>query len=29
MTIFNVVKFKVKAGQDATFLDAHRGGKVK
>lgn len=29
MTIFNVVKFKVKAGQDATFLDAHRVGKVK
>lgn len=26
--MFNVVKFKVKAGHEAAFLDAHRGGKA-
>ena len=25
MTAFNVVRFKVKPGQEAAFLDAHRG----
>ncbi|WP_421581208.1 antibiotic biosynthesis monooxygenase [Shinella sp. M31] len=25
MTAFNVVRFKVKPGMEATFLDAHRG----
>ena len=29
MPIYNVVKFKVKAGQEAAFLDAHSGGKAK
>jgi hypothetical protein len=25
MTVFNVVRFKVKAGMDGAFLDAHKG----
>ena len=29
MQVYNVVKFKVKAGQEAAFLDAHSGGKAK
>lgn len=29
MTVFNVVRFKVKAGHEAAFLDAHSGGKAK
>ena len=29
MTAFNVVKFKVKAGQEDAFLAAHAGGKAK
>ena len=29
MQVYNVVKFKVKAGEEAAFLDAHRGGKAK
>src|SRR5690349_25162948 len=29
MQVFNVVKFKVKPGQENAFLDAHRGGKAK
>lgn len=29
MQVYNVVKFKVKAGGEAAFLDAHRGGKAK
>lgn len=29
MRAFNVVKFKVKAGSEAAFLDAHRDGKAK
>ena len=29
MQVCNVVKFKVKAGQEDAFLDAHRGGKAK
>jgi hypothetical protein len=29
MQVYNVVRFKVKAGQEAAFLDAHRGGKAK
>ena len=29
MTVCNVVKFKVKAGQEDAFLDAHRGGKAR
>lgn len=29
MRAFNVVKFKVKAGSDQAFLDAHRNGKAK
>jgi hypothetical protein len=28
MSMFNVVKFRVKPGQDAAFLDAHRDGKA-
>jgi len=28
MTMFNVVKFRVKPGQEARFLDAHRDGKA-
>lgn len=28
MSVFNVVKFRVKPGQDARFLDAHRDGKA-
>ena len=28
MSVFNVVKFRVKAGRDADFLDAHRSGKA-
>ena len=28
MTTFNVVRFKVKSGMEAPFLDAHRKGKV-
>jgi len=29
MQVYNVVKFKVKSGAEATFLDAHRDGKAK
>lgn len=29
MQIYNVVKFKVKAGQEAAFLAAHSDGKAK
>jgi len=29
MQVYNVVKFKVKAGQEAAFLDAHSNGKAK
>lgn len=28
MTVFNVVKFKVKLGQDAAFLATHDNGKA-
>lgn len=28
MASFNVVRFRVKPGQDAAFLDAHRAGKA-
>lgn len=28
MTTFNVVRFRVKPGQDEAFLDAHRAGKA-
>ena len=28
MTTFNVVRFRVKPGQDQAFLDAHRAGKA-
>lgn len=28
MTSFNVVRFRLKPGQDAAFLDAHRAGKA-
>ena len=28
MSTFNVVRFRVKAGQEDEFLDAHRGGKA-
>jgi len=29
MQVYNVVRFKVKQGEEAAFLDAHRGGKAK
>jgi hypothetical protein len=29
MQVYNVVRFKVKAGEEAAFLDAHRNGKAK
>ncbi|HKU07121.1 MAG TPA: DUF718 domain-containing protein [Bradyrhizobium sp.] len=29
MQVYNVVRFKVKAGQEGAFLDAHRDGKAK
>ena len=29
MQVYNVVKFRVKAGQEAAFLDAHNNGKAK
>ncbi len=29
MQVYNVVRFKVKAGQEAAFLDAHSNGKAK
>ena len=29
MQVCNVVKFKVKSGQENAFLDAHRDGKAK
>jgi hypothetical protein len=29
MKVYNVVKFKVKAGEESAFLDAHRDGKAK
>jgi len=29
MQVYNVVKFKVKPGEDVAFLDAHRSGKAK
>jgi len=28
MSVFNVVKFRVKPGQESGFLDAHRDGKA-
>jgi hypothetical protein len=28
VTVFNVVKFRVKPGQETRFLDAHRDGKA-
>lgn len=28
MSAFNVVKFKIKAGLESEFLDAHRNGKA-
>ena len=28
MPAFNIVKFRVKPGQDARFLDAHRDGRA-
>lgn len=28
MRAFNIVKFKVKAGNESAFLDAHRDGKA-
>ncbi|HSZ89110.1 MAG TPA: antibiotic biosynthesis monooxygenase [Acetobacteraceae bacterium] len=28
MSTFNVVRFRVKPGQDEAFLDAHRAGKA-
>lgn len=28
MTAFNIVRFRVKLGQDEAFLEAHRGGKA-
>jgi hypothetical protein len=28
MPAFNIVRFRVKPGQDARFLDAHRAGKA-
>ncbi|MBB4361793.1 quinol monooxygenase YgiN [Bradyrhizobium sp. CIR18] len=29
MQVYNVVRFKVKPGEEAAFLDAHRNGKAK
>jgi hypothetical protein len=29
MQVCNVVKFKVKAGAEAAFLEAHQGGKAR
>jgi hypothetical protein len=29
MTTFSVVRFRIKPGREAEFLDAHRGGKAK
>ena len=29
MSAFNIVKFKVKPGQDEAFLNAHRNGKAR
>jgi hypothetical protein len=29
MEVYNVVRFKVKPGQEEAFLDAHRDGKAK
>lgn len=29
MQVYNVVKFRVKSGKEADFLDAHRDGKAK
>jgi hypothetical protein len=29
MAVFNVVKFRVRLGQETRFLDAHRDGKAK
>lgn len=29
MTAFNVVRFRVKAGREEEFLDAHRNGRAK
>ncbi|AWL92174.1 MULTISPECIES: antibiotic biosynthesis monooxygenase family protein [Bradyrhizobium] len=29
MHVYNVVRFKVKPGEEAAFLDAHRNGKAK
>ena len=28
MTVFNVVRFRVKPGQETRFLDAHRDGRA-
>lgn len=29
MQVYNVVKFKVRSGEEAAFLEAHRNGKAK
>ena len=29
MQVFNVVRFKVRSGEEAAFLEAHRNGKAK
>ena len=29
MSVFNVVRFKVRPGRDEAFLDAHREGRAK
>jgi hypothetical protein len=29
MQVYNVVKFKVKAGEEAAFLEAHRNGQAR
>ncbi|WP_439393013.1 DUF718 domain-containing protein [Bradyrhizobium sp. PMVTL-01] len=29
MQVYNVVKFKIKPGEEAAFLNAHRDGKAK
>ena len=29
MNVYNVVKFRVKSGEETAFLDAHRNGRAK
>ena len=29
MQVYNVVKFKVRSGEEEPFLEAHRNGKAK